>query len=121
MPSRVLFQRLEKLLSPKIRPERGCDDKFGIRSLPEEEIAQPLFSARANQQVRIRPFVRVKMLRDGRLINLRRFHIAITNLGCDAANRFDDFRAASVTERENEGQAIISSQRAFRFFELLLN
>jgi len=45
----------------EIRPEHRREPEFGIRGLPEEEVAEAHFAAGANQQVRLRQISRVEV------------------------------------------------------------
>src|ERR1017187_270688 len=64
MPAMIFFQRGEKLLLAKIRPERGGNDHFSVGNLPQKKIAHAHFAAGADEQIRIGHVARVKVLRE---------------------------------------------------------
>ena len=53
LPPLVVDERRQEVFFGKIGPERIGKIKLGVRSLPQEKVADPFFSARADDQVRI--------------------------------------------------------------------
>src|SRR5579871_6366678 len=49
----VFQQRLAQVREGEIRPEHGSKIKFRVGRLPEQEIAEPLLAAGADEQVRV--------------------------------------------------------------------
>src|SRR5689334_4805652 len=53
---------LRQIVTGKIRPLALRKDELRIRAFPQQEIAQPLFAARANQEIDIRTKRQAQML-----------------------------------------------------------
>src|SRR3989339_1067404 len=50
----IIFDRLEEVALAEVRPEHLCKIELGVRHLPEEKIADPVFTAGPDKQIRIR-------------------------------------------------------------------
>src|SRR4029079_1033738 len=69
-------QRLEILALAEIRPQRVGDDDLGVRQLPEEEVADALLAAGADEEIGIWHALGGQALRDGVLGDLLRRQLA---------------------------------------------
>src|SRR5437667_698558 len=98
VPTGVFLQRLNELWFAKIGPKRRCHDEFGVGTLPEQKVADPHFAAGANHQVRIGVMTGVKMLRNGRLVDLGRLDFPMPDFAGDVADCLDDLRAPAITQ-----------------------
>ncbi len=121
MPTGVFFQCGEELRFAEIWPQRLGDNQFGVRNLPEQEIADAHFAAGANEQVWIGVVRRVEVLRKQMLVDFRRVEFALLYLVADAANGFNDFSAAAVAQGKDQRQAVVFREGCFGFLELRLD
>ena len=67
----IKFECAVKLLLVEIRPQRVAKPQLGIGQVPQQEIADALLAAGANQQVRIRNTRQRQLPRDRRIVDLR--------------------------------------------------
>ncbi len=57
----IINNRGEQVGAAEVRPQGFGHVNFGVSDLPEQKIADPHFTARANEQIGIRQIRRVKM------------------------------------------------------------
>src|SRR5579885_621501 len=68
----VVGDRLFEVAAPEIRPQRLGEDELGIGALPQQEIADALLAAGADQQVRVGQIGGEQVAGDRRLVDLLR-------------------------------------------------
>src|ERR1700690_2890681 len=73
---RVVLESGGQIFGCELGPERVAEIQFGVREIPQQEIADALLAPGADQQVRIRRPGQGKPVRDPRLVNLRRLQPA---------------------------------------------
>ena len=89
--------------------------------MPEEEVAHAHLAAGADEQVRVGHVLRVEMLRDDLLVDLRGFEFPLLHLGRDGADGLDDLRAPAIAEREREREAAVLGKGLLRLHQLRLH
>ena len=89
--------------------------------MPEEEVAHAHLAAGADEQVRVGHVLRVEMLRDDLLVDLRGFELPLLHLGRDGADGLDDLRAPAIAEREREREAAVLGKSLLRLLQLRLH
>ena len=79
--------------------------QFGIGQLPEQEIAEPLLTTGADQQIWIGLARGVQLGREGALINSLRVQFPTLNLKSQSAGRLHQLLAAAVVGADIEMNA----------------
>ena len=103
----VFFEGGEELGFAKIGPEGLSDDEFGVRDLPKEEVADAHFAAGANHEIRIGNVMGVKVLGENLFGDVSGVKLAGFDFCSNAANGFNNFGAAAVTQSHDERKAVV--------------
>src|SRR5438132_590538 len=83
----IVGDRLLEIGAPEIRPQRLGEDEFGVSALPQQEIADALLAAGANQKVGIGKIDGEQMRGNQLLVDRIERQSAGFNLGGDGARR----------------------------------
>src|SRR5262245_30477563 len=113
----VRQDRFEEVAAAEIGPERFRDPDFGVRDLPEQEVAHAHLAARADEQVGIGLVRRIEELAEALLVEIvrgdaRRQH---------APRRVDDLGAPAVVQRDVEQHAAVLRGLLLADLELTLD
>ena len=107
-------QRCKQVGTIEIGPKGFGDEDFGVRNLPEEEIADTHFSAGADEEIGIGKIDGIEMARELFLGDGVRTAVAVA-FAKDGVHGIDDFRAAAVVEGDRENHAAVA-RGGFRGF-----
>src|SRR5712672_3441585 len=108
----VIGNRLLEIGAPETRPQRLSEDEFGISALPQQEIADALLAAGADQEVGIGQIGGEQMRRDLLLVDCIERQSAGFDLGGDRTRRRGDLGAAAIRQRDGQiDRAIVAGQR----------
>src|SRR6266571_1480905 len=118
LPHLVRPQRAEEVDLPEARPIHVDEVQFGVGELPQEEVRDPLLSARAEYEVRIRQVRRVEALREELLVDVVRADGARLRVADDVANRLKDLLPAAVCNGDVESVFLVSFRPVFRKFSV---
>src|SRR2546422_10721447 len=98
--------RLKEVFLRKVRPECVSNPDFCVGHLPQKEVAQPEFSARANQQIGVRVSAGVEVLAECVFID---GEVAVVlPLLRQLARGVDQFGAAAIIEGESKSHSRIA-------------
>ena len=93
-----LEQRLVEGGRAEVRPQAVGEHELGVGGLPDEEVADPLLAAGADDEVGVRQAARVQRLADRPLVDL----VGRDARGGDRPERVDELRPARVVPRDVE-------------------
>ena len=101
---RIGVQRQIIVMHREIRPQRFRKHEFRIRVLIQQEVAQPLLPARADQQIHIRLPAGIQMLRNRRLRDLLRAQRAVAHQRGNLLRRLHQLRPSAVVHGDVQPQ-----------------
>ncbi len=96
VPLLITEQGFQELLLAKIRPEGLGKIQFRVGQLPQEKIADPVFPAGPDQEIRIRHIFGVKLLAKNFMRNILGLERAVLHLFPQAPRGPDKFTAGTV-------------------------
>src|SRR5580692_7747106 len=102
---RVILKCRRQILRGKLRPQRVAKIKFRIGEVPQQEIADALLAARADQQIRIRHAREPEPVRDRRLVDGGGGEVACRSFCCQRAASLRNVPAATVGNRYRQGKS----------------
>src|ERR1700722_10501830 len=105
LPGGVVLQRGLERRRVEIRPKPVGEIQLGIGQVPQQEVADALFAAGANEQVRVADITQRQRRSKSRLIELRWRELMALDLQRQAACRVHDVAPAAVAERDLQQQA----------------
>src|SRR6185369_13117670 len=117
LASIVLADRSGKMGLGKIGPERVDENELGVGRLPDQEVAQALLTAGADQQVRVGQAGGREVRCENFLVDLVGAELAGGGIGGDAAGGIDDFILAAVVESDGELEAGIAARAILRLID----
>ena len=91
-------QSFQELLFPEIRPEGLGKIQLGVGQLPEKEIADPVFPAGPDQQIRVGHIFGIQLLGKKIVANIFGSELAILHLFSQAPGGLYNFTAGTVAE-----------------------
>src|SRR5262252_2046175 len=95
-----LGDRLLQMLLAEVRPQRVDEHQLGIGALPQQEIADPLLAAGADQQVRVGQTRRQKLALEQVLVDMVRRKPPARRLSGKAAGGLEDLGARAVVDAD---------------------
>src|SRR5215831_917464 len=101
----IVAQGLLEIGLAEIGPERVDEHQFRIGRLPQQEIADALLAAGANDEVGIGDVDGEEVAREERFVHLLGRDLARLHCGSNVARRARDLGAAAVGERDGQAQA----------------
>ena len=102
IPFLVIEQRQQHVTSSEVRPKDFRKIKLRIRNLPEQEITDPGFPARSNEEVRVRESGRGQVLLELGFMNPSRGFAAL-NIVDQAIRGVDNLGTSSITQGDHHG------------------
>src|SRR3990172_11220927 len=102
-----LADRLKQVVPAEIGPQGGHEEEVGVSRLPEEEIAQALLAARANEQVGIRKIGRRQLAAEQLLGDVVGPQTPLRHLAGEPLRGRDDLAPAAVIHGHGQGHAAI--------------
>src|SRR5258708_33330262 len=92
-------------LAVEIRPALFGHPQFGVRDLPEEEVAYPHFTGGANKQVGIRHAGGVKRVGNQVFVDILRVELALFGLASKIAHGVEKLGSSPVVDSEAKNRA----------------
>src|SRR5437764_7860472 len=96
LASAIIGDRLFQIGAPEIRPQRLGKDELGIGALPQQEVADALLAAGADQEIRVREIHGQQMRGDQLLVDSVEGQRPGSRFGRDGAHRSGDLGAAAI-------------------------
>ena len=114
LPGLIRNQSLHEILFPEVRPERLGEEEFGVRRLPEQEVADSEFAAGSDEEigVRNRRAFRFQFLFDQAVVDVFHLDLVVLHLPGEASAGLNDVVSSAVTRRHDELEFGVG----FRFF-----
>src|SRR5215471_14162180 len=103
---------VHKLLRSEVRPERIDEHQLGIRGLPEEEVAQSMLAAGADDQIWFRKGARKESSREEFGCDRLRIEPPFLRRTREFAGGVGNFLLAAIIEREGEIETLIADGQA---------
>src|SRR5438874_1118848 len=103
----IIGDRLLQVAAPEIRPKGLGEHQLGIGALPEQEIADALLAAGADQQIGIGQLGGEQMLGDQLLVDGVERQIPAPDPGRDSASRSDDLGPPAIGQGDGQVDAAI--------------
>ncbi len=116
----VIEQRFFQVFFPEIGPQYICKIQFGISNLVQQEIADAVFTAGADQQFGVGEIFGAQVLLKAFVRDVVRRQVAGFHIFGDVFYRAEQFPAAAVRERDNHVKPGIASRFVERFLQCLL-
>src|SRR5712691_5602003 len=104
LPPLVIEDGLEQVAPRDVGPEDRRDVQLGVGELPQQEIGEPAFTGRPDQQVRVAPGRRVELGADGVLVDVLESLDALEHLFGEEARRPGQLAARGVGDAQIERQ-----------------
>lgn len=107
LPFQEIFDAGAQLLLSKVGPCHRREEQLRISALPEEEVAEPLLAARADEQVNV-----------GRAAERLPEGLAVSRLrGLEPPHGFEDRVAGRIVDRHPQPQALAAGRRALSLLD----
>src|SRR5882672_10407850 len=104
-----LDDRLLQMLLAEIRPQGVDEHQFGVGALPEQEIADALFAAGADEQIRIGDARSQQLTLEARFIDLVSRNLSRRDLAREIARRPQDLVARAVIDADVDVDARVGA------------
>src|SRR3954471_17073014 len=113
-PTEVFLDGAVEIVGIEVGPLPLEEDELGIGALPEQEVADALFAAGADQEIGIRHIGGQQKLREVLLVQLLRLQLAIERCLHRLLRGGDDLVATAVAEGDCQAGSLIGGGAAVR-------
>src|SRR5450759_1335831 len=121
LPLLEIEDRLEEMALAEVGPERGRDPDLAVGDLPEEEVRDAHFAARADEKIRVGQPGRAEARSESLLVDLLGGEPSRAHVMGEGAAGVHDLRAAAVVQSDVERHAAAGRGSGKPLGELLLD